>query len=599
MGKAIAIAVWLGMVLGLAMAALAGEGGNGAPGPLANPGPTTLPAPAGTTETTIGTASAESIGTVAGSQPGEADRAAIERLVGNLGSRSRLVRESAQKRLVEIGLPAVRALRAAAESGNAEVRAQAMTILLAIARAREVCVKELSKVPQPFKDTHLFVSPDGEHVAYVLRPGGKKILVFDGNQGPAWDSILYTGPFSPDGKRFVYQAREGKDSFIVFAGEKKAPIPVPGTGRVVYSGGGRRFAYRAAGDGKSWLVCDGKPEPRYQRTGAFGFSRDGKRFAYVAQSGDDTEFVVLDGKALEAHKTVGSIAFSPDGKRFAYAATDANDAAFVVLDGKALEACEAVRSLVFSPDGKHLAYIARRMGNQMLVCDGRQWPGYARVFYPMFSADSTSLACWARSADAKQHFVIRDGRQIVQTDGEPRLVFSPDGKTLACSTWNGSQVYRLEEKVELLAAGQDAASDPVFSPDGRHIAYEIGKSKKWWVCVDGKDLAGQYDPESVMYWDGVSSSGSQMVLVPPGFSADGQHVYFKGFRGPPGYVGLEKREHFIVCDGVEGPPHEGLWIPSGLTNRTKLLRYVVRDGDRVRLMETAWPEPMTWLDAVE
>ena len=535
----------------------------------------------------------------AASASAEADRATIDRLVGNLSSSSRLVREAAEKRLMEIGLPAVRALRAAAESGNEQVRSRAAALLLAIAQAREACVKELGKVPQPFKDTGLFISPDGEHYGYILRRGPKAILVYDGNQGPAWDSILYTGPFSPDGKWFVYQAREGKDSFIVFAGEKKAPIPVPCTGRVVYSGGGRRFAYCAAGDGESWLVCDGKPGPRYQRTGAFGFSRDGKRFAYVARSGDGTEFVVLDGKALEAHKTVGSIAFSPDGERFAYAATDANDAAFVVLDGKALEDCEQVRSLVFSPDGKHLAYIARRLGNQMLVCDGRQWPGYARVFYPMFSPDSNSLACWARSADAKQHFVIRDGRQIVQTDDEPRLVFSPDGKTLACSTWNGSQVYRLEEKVELLAAGQDAASDPVFSPDGRHIAYEIGKSKKWWVCVDGKDLAGQYDPESVMYWDGVSSSGSQMILAPPGFSADGRHVYFKGFRGPPGYVGPEKREHFIVCDGVEGPPHEGLWIPSGLTNRTKLLRYVVRDGDRVRLMETTWPESITWQDAIE
>jgi hypothetical protein len=54
------IAVGLGMVLGVAAAwAWAGEGGNAAPGPLANPGPTTRPTPAATTETTAGTASAE------------------------------------------------------------------------------------------------------------------------------------------------------------------------------------------------------------------------------------------------------------------------------------------------------------------------------------------------------------------------------------------------------------------------------------------------------------------------------------------------------------------------------------------------------------
>jgi hypothetical protein len=63
---------------------------------------------------------------------------------------------------------------------------------------------------------------------------------------------------------------------------------------------------------------------------------------------------------------------------------------------------------------------------------------------------------------------------------------------------------------------------------------------------------------------------------------------------PPG-----NREHFIVCDGFEGPSHEDLWIPGDFRNHAKRLRYVVRDGERVRLMESAWPEPMTWQDAVE
>ena len=31
----------------------------------------------------------------------------------------------------------------------------------------------------------------------------------------------------------------------------------------------------------------------------------------------------------------------------------------------------------------------------------------------------------------------------------------------------------------------------------------------------------------------------------------------------------------------------------------ELMDVLVRDGDRVRLMETAWPEAMTWQDGVE
>jgi len=495
-------------------------------------------------------------------QPGEMDRADIERLVGNLGSRSRLVRESAEKRLVEIGLPAVRPLRAAAGSDDAEVRARASAVLLAIAQARKVCVKELGKVPQPFKDTRLYVSPDGEHYAYILQVGGKEILVFDGNRSPAWDSIQYVGPFSADGKHFPYQATESGNSFIIFAGEKKDPIPIIGTGRAVYSADCRRYAYFVKQDPEEWIVCDGKAQPRYKRVGQYTFSSDGKHFAYAARDANEAEFVILDGKALGPYEDVGS-------------------------------------SIAFSPDSKRLAYTVRRLGKEMLICDGKQWHGYAKVFYPMFSPDSNSLACWARSADGKQCFVLRDGKQIAQMSGEPRLTFSPDGKVLACSTWNGSELYRLVEKAELLATGYDCASQPVFSPDGRHIACALGKDMRWWVCVDGNNLAGRYDPENVKHWDGPTGGGTSMSLNSPGFSADGRHVYWKGFRGPPGNLPPGNREHFIVCDGFEGPPHEDLWIPEDFRNHAKSLRYVVRDGENVRLMEFAWPEPMTWRDAVE
>ena len=68
---------------------------------------------------------------------------------------------------------------------------------------------------------------------------------------------------------------------------------------------------------------------------------------------------------------------------------------------------------------------------------------------------------------------------------------------------------------------------------------------------------------------------------------------------PPAGLPPGNREHFIVCDGFEGPSHEGLWIPEDFRNHANRLRYLVRDGERVRLMEFAWPEAMTWQDAVE
>lgn len=492
----------------------------------------------------------------------ETDSAAIERLVTNLGSQSRLIRQSAHKRLVEIGLPAVRPLRAAGRSDNEEVRQRAMTVLKAIRAAREVCVRELGKVPQPFKNIHLFISPDGERVAYMLTRGDKRILVCDGRQGPAWDSILYVGPYSRDSKRLPYQATRDGNSFIVFAGEEDKAIPTVGTGRVVYSADCRRIAYWAKDGPEQWIVCDGKAGPHYA--------------------------------------SVSSGIFSPDGKRHAYAATDQQGNKFVVLDGKPLKPYEKVGSIVFSPDGKRLAFTVKEGGAGMVVCDGKEGLRYPDVFYPFFSRDGKSLAYWARSADCKKHFVIRDGTEVAQPGGEPRLVFSPDGRALACSTYHGGELMRIEKETEVLATGHDDASEPVFSPDGRHIACALGKDKRWWVSVDGKSLAGMYDPENVLNVSRMGPGRSEyLILDSPGFSADGRHIYWKGFRGPRTSLMKANREHFIVCDGFEGPSHEGLWIPGGFKNRARRLRYVVRDGDSVRLMETAWPEAMTWKDAVE
>ena len=151
-----------------------------------------------------------------------------------------------------------------------------------------------------------------------------------------------------------------------------------------------------------------------------------------------------------------------------------------------------------------------------------------------------------------------------------------------------------------MTSGYDNYGRVVFSPDSKHIAYAAGKDMKWGVCVNDQALRGRYDPQNVRNWDGPNGGGTRLMLTDqPGFSADGRHVFFKGFRGPPGDVGREVRRQFIVCDGVELPEHDGVWIPGDFQNHAKRLRYVVRDGAGIRLVEVPWPEPLSWQDAVE
>ena len=148
----------------------------------------------------------------------------------------------------------------------------------------------------------------------------------------------------------------------------------------------------------------------------------------------------------------------------------------------------------------------------------------------------------------------------------------------------------------MIASGHDAASRPAFSPDGKHMAYATGKDMKWRIYVDGKALVGSYDAADVLYWSGISSGGSQMILSDrPGFSACGRHIFIKGTRGRS----HRKRKQFVVVDGVEGPEHDEVWIPDDFKKNPKILRYIVRDGVQIRLVETSWPKPLTWTDAIE
>jgi hypothetical protein len=439
-----------------------------------------------------------------------------------------------------------------------------LNMLVTLGSAGEVCIKELGKAPPNDRYLGPMLSPNGERMAYVLRTNNQAIMVCDGKEGPAWDAIHYMGitpyvPFSQDGKRFPYQAKRGDEMFLVFMGEE--PILMQSSFRVEFSSDGLRYAYGVEAVGEGWFIVDGKEGPHHKKINP------------------------------------GSHYFSPDGKRFAYSVFDEQGKGYIMLDGQALKAYDKIGNQVFSPDSKRLAFTVVQNGKALVVCDNQESKlTYPENFYPLFSPDSKSLAYWARSADRKTYYVIWNDQEMAQMKGEPQLTFSPDGKSLACATYQG-EMYRFGEKGERLAAGFEAASKPVFSPDGRHIAYAVGKEKKWRIAVDNNAFSGSYDPEKVLHWDGPAGGGSRMTLDAPGFSADGKHVYAKGFRGT-----LQPRapkSYFILCDGIEGPSHDGLWFPPDFQNHAKVLRYVVMDGEQARLMEWAWPKDKTWQDALE
>lgn len=132
------------------------------------------------------------------------------------------------------------------------------------------------------------------------------------------------------------------------------------------------------------------------------------------------------------------------------------------------------------------------------------------------------------------------------------------------------EAYKVEET--RLASLDANGLSPVFSRDGRHLAYVIPRGQKWSVVVDGQ-IGAEYDGigrGSLLFSpDGTrvayrAKKGKKWVVVVDGqagaeyddiaagsltFSPDGKHLAYVAFQGD----GL-----LAVVDGQAGVEYEGI-----------------------------------------
>lgn len=331
-------------------------------------------------------------------------------------------------------------------------------------------------------------SPDSARVAYAGWGEGTWTVFVDGKPvGTSEDIGQGTPIFTPDSQRVVWEAINQAKWTVMVDGKGGSAYDSIAKDYLVFSADGKRLGYVAA-KAKNWLaVIDGKEQPEYDRVDALQFSPDGQRVAYVARRGGVWRAVV-DGKE---HRTYEALVrsnrnlFSPDSKHVAYAAREGTRT-FIVLDGEDGKPYDGIReeSLVFSADSKRVAYIAKRGDKWFTVIDGQEGPMFDQ-------ADGLRLGL----ADGRPVYVASTNKQwfvVRGTEEGPRFqdiltgtpVFSADGKQMAYGAVRAGKSVVLADGFESQGYTAIGAGSITPGPDGKHVAFMASDNNQWKLVVD-------------------------------------------------------------------------------------------------------------------
>ena len=395
--------------------------------------------------------------------------------------------------------------------------------------------------------TKIVFSPDGNRLASTGDNEDTTIRLWNARKGQLQRTLSgHTASindivFSPDGKTLVSGSWDGTIRLWNSKTGKLIRTIQEWSNFLAYSPNGKTIA---VGQGNSIYLLnentgDSQQVLRYSsNVSSMIFSSDGSTMVSRNWDGTigfwDTGFGSLR-LTIEGHFNFGGIAVSPNGKTI----VTVNDDALLfwnTVDGrfnKVLKVGKEVGPTDYSPDGKILAIGTFDDTPQIHLLNARTGNHRKTLSYQgetiadiAFSPDSKTLA--SRSWEGTIYlWNTQNGKRLQTLEGQAgftrSLAFSPDGKTLAnvssegtiylWNTQNGKRLQTLE--------GQAGFAQPLaFSPDGKTLANVSSEGTIYlWNTQNGKrlqTLEGQADfAQSLAFspdgktlasgeWDGIS-----------------------------------------------------------------------------------------------
>ncbi|HKF54074.1 MAG TPA: hypothetical protein VKJ45_01470 [Blastocatellia bacterium] len=497
----------------------------------------------------------------------------------------------------------------------------------------------LGKKPAGFIDHSLVVSPDGNHIAFVIKQGSTKSIVVDGHVGKGYPDIPEQAltergrdpqiRFSPDSKRVAYVAQDLSGYFVVVDGVQGNPFESIAVGAPVFSPDSKRVAYIARREGKEVVVVDGVAGPwcDYVEAVPIRFSPDSKHLAYPAKRGNSS-IAVMDGKEIDRAQLIGFIRFSNDGRHYAYVALN-GETRRVVVDGvPGREYTQVGNEILFSSDSKHVMYRATGAGGNFIVLDGVEgkYRGiireneydfgpdgkplyiverepeemyciigqdvlgpYQRVSgMPRFSADASRVAFAVTRMDRKQA-VVTDGAAGPPFDLVDTLGFGPKGNRLLYTALRGTKHFTVLDGVQ---TEYDAVAMSAFSPDGEHLALLVKIDGEWVILVDGNKCKAPCDQLSqlVLARGGkhlalVCQRGGRQVPIVDGaggkaYDHVGEIVF--SASGSSAYIAIREGKSFVVVDSLEICEFDASQAPLIVDGASSLHFIAVKNGEFFR-----------------